>query len=132
MTLSIALVDLQELSEETREAEARRLASRESRRPFDLATGPLVRAVLIRLAHEHHVALFNMHHIVSDAWSVAVFMNDLMEAYFSMLGGSQPEFEPLEYFYHDYVEGRGTTSSMVGGWKFEREEFFEDSDEKAE
>jgi len=25
-------------------------------------------------------------------------------------------------FYHDYVEGRGTTSSMVGGWKFERED----------
>ena len=25
--------------------------------------------------------------------------------------------------YHDYVEGRGTTSSMVGGWKFEREEW---------
>lgn len=24
-------------------------------------------------------------------------------------------------FYHDYLEGRGTTSSMVGGWKFERE-----------
>lgn len=24
-------------------------------------------------------------------------------------------------FYHDYVEGRGTTSSMVGGWKFERQ-----------
>ncbi|MBM4116944.1 Ni/Fe-hydrogenase, b-type cytochrome subunit [bacterium] len=23
-------------------------------------------------------------------------------------------------FYHDYVEGRGTASSMVGGWKFER------------
>ncbi len=28
-------------------------------------------------------------------------------------------------FYHDYVEGRGTTSSMVGGWKFEREENIE-------
>lgn len=27
-------------------------------------------------------------------------------------------------FYHDYVEGRGTTSSMVGGWKFEREDRF--------
>ncbi|MBI4912149.1 MAG: Ni/Fe-hydrogenase, b-type cytochrome subunit [Acidobacteria bacterium] len=27
-------------------------------------------------------------------------------------------------FYHDYVEGRGTTSSMVGGWKFEREDYF--------
>ena len=28
-------------------------------------------------------------------------------------------------FYHDYVEGRGTTSSMVGGWKFERKDFLE-------
>lgn len=28
-------------------------------------------------------------------------------------------------FYHDYVEGRGTTSSMVGGWKFEREDLLE-------
>ena len=25
-------------------------------------------------------------------------------------------------FYHDYIEGRGTTSSMVGGWKFERDD----------
>ena len=28
-------------------------------------------------------------------------------------------------FYHDYVEGRGTTSSMVGGWKFERKELLD-------
>jgi len=28
-------------------------------------------------------------------------------------------------FYHDYVEGRGTTSSMVGGWKFEREDLLD-------
>jgi Ni/Fe-hydrogenase 1 B-type cytochrome subunit len=29
-------------------------------------------------------------------------------------------------FYHDYIEGRGTTSSMVGGWKFEREDAFKE------
>jgi Ni/Fe-hydrogenase 1 B-type cytochrome subunit len=34
-------------------------------------------------------------------------------------------------FYHDYVEGRGTTSSMVGGWKFEREDFFAPHERKA-
>ena len=28
-------------------------------------------------------------------------------------------------FYHDYVEGRGTTSSMVGGWKFERDDLLD-------
>jgi Ni/Fe-hydrogenase 1 B-type cytochrome subunit len=34
-------------------------------------------------------------------------------------------------FYHDYVEGRGTTSSMVGGWKFERQDFMEEEREKS-
>jgi Ni/Fe-hydrogenase 1 B-type cytochrome subunit len=29
-------------------------------------------------------------------------------------------------FYHDYVEGRGTTSSMVGGWKFARKDVLKD------
>lgn len=33
-------------------------------------------------------------------------------------------------FYHDYVEGRGTTSSMVGGWKFEREDWLRDEESK--
>jgi Ni/Fe-hydrogenase 1 B-type cytochrome subunit len=27
--------------------------------------------------------------------------------------------------YHDYVEGRGTVSSMVGGWKFERADYLD-------
>jgi Ni/Fe-hydrogenase 1 B-type cytochrome subunit len=27
-------------------------------------------------------------------------------------------------FYHDYVEGRGTVSSIIGGWKFERDDEF--------
>ena len=31
-------------------------------------------------------------------------------------------------FYHDYVEGRATTSSMVGGWKFEREDLLKPED----
>jgi Ni/Fe-hydrogenase 1 B-type cytochrome subunit len=33
-------------------------------------------------------------------------------------------------FYHDYVEGRGTTSSMVGGWKFERRDYLPDREKK--
>ena len=33
-------------------------------------------------------------------------------------------------FYHDYIEGRGTISSIVGGWKFEREKSDKDKSEK--
>src|SRR5439155_15299720 len=43
-SLEMPLVDLSELSEGEREAEARRLAGDEARRPFDLSRDPLIRA----------------------------------------------------------------------------------------
>lgn len=45
---------------------------REAGTPFDLAAGPLVRALLIRLAPEDHLLLLVMHHTVSDGWSFKV------------------------------------------------------------
>lgn len=53
-------------------AEAIRLAEEDAAAPFNLETGPLLRCTLIRLAPEEHVLLFNMHHIISDGWSMAL------------------------------------------------------------
>ena len=61
----LPLVDLAACPPAAREREVRRLACEEAARPFDLARGPLLRAVLLRLAPEEHAALFTMHHIVS-------------------------------------------------------------------
>ncbi|WP_233604661.1 non-ribosomal peptide synthetase/MFS transporter [Micromonospora sp. HM5-17] len=49
--------------------------------PFPLATGPLVRATLVRLAEHDHVLLVVVHHIVFDGWSINVFLTDLFAAY---------------------------------------------------
>ncbi|MFL6194099.1 MAG: amino acid adenylation domain-containing protein [Thermoanaerobaculia bacterium] len=89
------VVDLAGLPAAVREPEVQRLAREEARRPFDLARGPLVRLALLRLRGQERVLLTSLHHIVSDAWSVAVFYRDLMVLYeaFSQ-GRPSPLAEP--------------------------------------
>ena len=52
-----------------------------ARQPFDLSHAPLMRATLLRLDSDEHVLLLNMHHIVSDAWSNTILMQDMTQAY---------------------------------------------------
>ena len=68
-----------------REAETRRVLSEEASRPFDLARGPLVRACLVRLGAEEHVALVTMHHIISDGWSTGIFISEIAALYKAFL-----------------------------------------------
>ena len=79
MTLSV--VDLRELPEVEREAEARRLATAEAQQPFDLARGPLVRTAVLQLGDEDHILLLTMHQIVSDSWSTGVLFQELSVLY---------------------------------------------------
>src|SRR6185503_627327 len=67
---AIPITDLSTVPEGEREERVRALAMAEAQRPFDLKSGPLLRVSLLRLAEEDHVALFTMHHIVSDGWSM--------------------------------------------------------------
>ncbi|MFQ3684580.1 condensation domain-containing protein, partial [Roseiflexus sp.] len=71
-TLAVPLqeVDLRHLARETRWSEAQRLAREEAQRPFDLRAGPLIRAALLRLADDDHLALLTLHHIIADGWSM--------------------------------------------------------------
>jgi amino acid adenylation domain-containing protein len=62
-------------------AEARRLTRREADRPFDLARGPLLRVLLFHLAQDDHLLMVNIHHIVSDGWSMGVMVRELTAFY---------------------------------------------------
>jgi amino acid adenylation domain-containing protein len=77
----LPVVDLGALPPAEGEAELRRLARSEALRPFDLARGPLLRAMVVRLGAEGHAALVAMHHIVSDGWSLNVFVRELSALY---------------------------------------------------
>jgi hypothetical protein len=69
----------------------------ESEQPFDLATGPLFRVKLVRLSPERHLLLLNMHHVISDAWSIRVLTDDLHALY------AGRDLPPLSIQYRDYA-----------------------------
>ncbi len=82
---------------------AERLASEEASRPFALAVGPLWRRALLALGADDHILLVTFHHIVSDAWSVAIFTRELAalyRAYSAQLASPLPE---LAMQYADYA-----------------------------
>jgi amino acid adenylation domain-containing protein len=95
LRVALPLIDLADLPAEARAATARRLAAEEARRPFDLERGPLLRLALLRLAAEEHVALLAMHHIVSDAWSLALFFAELGSLYSAFAAGRPPSLAEL-------------------------------------
>ncbi|WP_079086127.1 non-ribosomal peptide synthetase, partial [Streptomyces silvensis] len=71
--------------------------------PFDLSTGPLLRARLVRVADDEHVLVLAVHHIVTDGWSGAVLGRDLGELYAAALEGRAPALPALPVRYTDYA-----------------------------
>jgi amino acid adenylation domain-containing protein len=74
-------IDLSALPATRRDAEATRLAESEAARPFDLSAGPLLRASLLRLESDDHIALVVCHHIVADGWSTGVLLGEIAALY---------------------------------------------------
>ncbi|HEY0366789.1 MAG TPA: amino acid adenylation domain-containing protein, partial [Pyrinomonadaceae bacterium] len=99
----LMVVDLSGLPDADREAEARLLAEAEARRRFDLSRGPLLRAVLIKLEDEEHIALLTMHHIISDGWSMGVLVREVVALYEAYAKGEQSPLTELNVQYADYA-----------------------------
>jgi amino acid adenylation domain-containing protein len=103
----LPVVDLTALAAEpAREAERRRLALAEGRRPFDLARGPMLRTVLLALSRSQgaeHVLLVTLHHVVSDGWTVGVLMRELSALYRAFAAGRPSPLPPLPLQYADYA-----------------------------
>jgi amino acid adenylation domain-containing protein/FkbM family methyltransferase len=103
LALSLSLVDLREYPEDEREAEAIRLIDSEIQRPFDLARGPSLRAMVARIAQNNHMLLLTLHHIVSDGWSVKVMLRELSALYDAYCDGRPSPLEDLGFQYADYA-----------------------------
>ncbi len=88
-----------------REAEAAHWLAEECRRKFDLGVAPLLRYHLLRLEPGHHLFVLSTHHVVSDAWSVGVLLNEICAAYEVNCRGVEWEPDaPLQF--GDYAESR--------------------------
>ncbi|KAB8332627.1 non-ribosomal peptide synthetase [Scytonema tolypothrichoides VB-61278] len=81
LMMPLSIVDLQNLLQNERETEVRRLGRTDAQQPFDLTQAPLMRLTLLRLGTEEHILLVTMHHIISDGWSAGVFIHEISALY---------------------------------------------------
>lgn len=72
LTVTLPVVNLSELPTALQASELKRLTTDIVKKPFDLASGPLLRGALLQTSQEEHLLLFAIHHIVCDGWSVQI------------------------------------------------------------
>jgi amino acid adenylation domain-containing protein len=118
-------VEVDAATAEARDAAVARLAAGLTEAPYDLARGPLLRAVLIRISPAEHVLLVNLHHVVFDAWSAGVMVREVAAAYAALRAGRAPSLPPLPVQYADYAAwqrrwARGEGAAAQLAWWRER------------
>ena len=99
----IKLKDLENVPDGKKEEKARELAGEEALRPFNLETGPLLRAVLIKLEPEDHMLLLTVHHIAADGWSMGILFRELSQLYAAFSEGRTSPLPELPAQYTDFV-----------------------------
>ncbi|MEH2311071.1 MAG: amino acid adenylation domain-containing protein [Nostoc sp.] len=108
---TVSIVDLRHLSTlvlseaevSEQEIALQQLAQQQAQQPFDLATQVLIRATLVVLSETEHVLLLCMHHIVSDGWSIGVFVQELAALYNTYSQGQPSQLAPLSIQYADFA-----------------------------
>src|SRR5262249_44663419 len=93
--IGLWVMDLSDLAEGKIEV-AEQLIREEAVRPFDLSRGPLLRCHLLKLAEQDHVLVVNMHHVVSDGWSIGVMIRELGMLYEAYTRGEPSPLSELE------------------------------------
>ncbi|TWH43972.1 condensation domain-containing protein [Dulcicalothrix desertica] len=101
--MTLPLVNLQALPEVEQSTEVQRLAIAEGQRPFDLTKDPLLRVTLLRLNEKFHVLLVTMHHIISDGWSIGIFIQEFSILYKAFSKGAPSPLPDLPIQYADFA-----------------------------
>jgi amino acid adenylation domain-containing protein len=101
--LPLIVTDLRQLHEQDREIEVLRSVREDARLPFNLAKGPLLRLKLLRLKEKEYVLVLNMHHIISDGWSVGVLIRELSALYEAFSENKSSPLPELPIQYADFA-----------------------------
>ncbi len=121
--LRLGWQDFSPLGAAERTQRLQQFADTDAHQPFNLETGPLLRATLIKCAaHEHYLAL-TLHHIATEGWAMDIFARELAALYEAFVQGSESPLAPLPVQYLDYsqwqrqwMEG-GERDRQLSYWK---------------
>ena len=94
--------DFSALSEADRQPRLQRLADHEAHTPFNLETGPLLRACLVKAGEQEHYLVLTLHHIVTEGWAMDIFARELSALYEAFIDERDSPLAPLPVQYLDY------------------------------
>jgi amino acid adenylation domain-containing protein len=97
-------IDISFREEKEKQDERERIFKKIAAEPFELTKIPLFRAVLLKLAGQTYELMFNMHHIITDGWSMEIIKKDFYTLYQGQRTGKTIELEPLPFRYRDFTE----------------------------
>ncbi|MDQ6815149.1 MAG: HAD-IIIC family phosphatase, partial [Bacteroidota bacterium] len=110
------IVDLR--GNETRADIIDELIQKETQHRFNLAIAPLLRCSLLHIDKSKYVVVFNIHHIISDGWSKAIFITEFLELYKQTITTGGAGLQPLLIQYKDYAAWHTSTFAKQGKyWK---------------
>jgi len=102
VAMDLDVIDISDLPDAEHRDRKEEIYGQVSRRPFDLGRPPLFRAVLVRESAERGELLFNMHHIISDGWSIEVLRHDFTRVYEALAQGRDAQLDRLLVRYRDF------------------------------
>ncbi len=117
LRIGLPVADLSGLPDERRETELTRWIDDDARRPFDLSTGPLIRALALRLGPENYAVAITLHHIVSDGWSMGVLIRELGALYTAApLPGLPVQYADFAVWQRNWLRGE-VLERQLGYWR---------------
>lgn len=121
--ISLPFEDLSKLPQEEKDRQLTKLTRSEASLLFDLQHGPLLKTRIIKLGATEHVLLLTMHHIISDLWSVSIFVRELAMIYQAKIAGEMPTLSTLPVQYADFAHWQRASlqgdmlTSTLAYWK---------------
>jgi amino acid adenylation domain-containing protein len=111
LSIPVPVVDLRDLGAAAA-GRALQIATAEAQTPFDLTTGPLLRAHLMHVATHRWVLALTIHHIVCDGWSMSVFFDELSALYDAFARSKASPLPPLAIQYPDFAAWQRSGASL--------------------
>ena len=99
----LTLVNVKDSPKYREDQEIKKWLEIHSHQPFDLANDSLIRATLLKLSDTEYFLLICLHHIVSDGWSMGVFIEELTTLYNAYTKGLEPLLPELPIQYADFA-----------------------------
>ncbi|KTG24326.1 hypothetical protein AWR38_23130 [Idiomarina sp. WRN-38] len=101
--IELPVLDCSDLAEQEQQRYLQDTFTEYANTPLDLATGPLIKAGLLRFGAQEHALILVIHHIVFDGWSTSVFIREFASLYGELLEGKESGLPEVGIQYVDYA-----------------------------